>query len=106
MDATMSLAPVLEISKDSIRLGGWGRFSIFCRASSVYAVFSSAVVARRTSSCALRTAISASVDFSPRWGTWTQTLCPARWVRASDSSSQSPVSTQSKISWGRMARGR
>ena len=41
-------SPVLE---QRSRLGGWGRFSIFCRASSVYAVFSSAVVARRASSC-------------------------------------------------------
>ena len=72
----------------------------------MWATRSSAVVARSASSAAFRWAIVRRSAFSPRWGTWTQTLCPARFVKTSDRFSQSPVSMGSRISWGRMARGR
>ena len=40
-----------------------------------------------------------SSAFSPRWGTWTQTLCPARFVSTSERFSQYPsVSKGSRIS--------
>ena len=102
----MSLLPVLEMSKDSIRPGGAGRSSIFPSSARVWATRSSAVVARSASSRALRWAMVRSSAFSPRWGTWTQTLRPARLVKTSESSSHSPVSSGSRISWGKMARGR
>ena len=103
----MSLPPVLEMSKDSSRLGGAGRSSIFVKSSRVWATRSSAVVARSASSAAFRWAMDIKDAFSPRWGTWTQTLCPARLVSTSERLSQySSVSKGRRISWGRMALGR
>ena len=102
----MSEAPVLEMSKDSIRSGGSGRPVMVWRRARVWSARSVSVVARSTSSKALRWAMAKSSAFSPRWGTWTQTRWPARRERASLSSSQSPESAGTRISRGRMGRGR
>ena len=81
MDATMSEAPVLEISKDSMRSGGAESPAILARDSRILLLRSASEVTRSTSSRALRQAIFKRSARSPRWGTRSVTRWPARWER-------------------------
>ena len=102
----MSVPAMLEMSKDSIRRGGWGSDSILPSSCRVPEIRSSRLVTRSASCMAFSRASCTSCTLSPRWGTRKWVRRPVFWNVRSENRSPSSISIGSSTIFGAMPRER